>query len=281
MANLKFELFRLSLRKRDQLELFQNNHTSRADHIRSLFLQKVSFRHHGTEYEYVPSATDTDEKFVYGKIGRKVHSFENAPPEDGYEEIVHEGWKAAIVVVDPYESDDGQKVAIQEDRDVGKAQSLSVPLLAALEREVKEKPYLAAIHTISQKQAFWDFVAANEGKITRLSFELEVPNMFGTDDEYDQDIREYRDIEQASRVKIEISNPDGLNAQTERVRYTADRAMEQGTGVVRGQAMGKDNRFSSKNRPETTSIPVDKDELARMSLIKVAKQNVMKVFGRE
>ena len=111
----RFDLFRLSLRQRAQKSIFDaiEKQRTREEWIRHLFSQTTEFRHHGTEFVYGPLNPEETKPYVVGKIGRPVSEEEYTPPEDGYKEYIHDAWKAAVVVCDPRESDDGQKIAIQ------------------------------------------------------------------------------------------------------------------------------------------------------------------------
>ncbi|MDV4168226.1 hypothetical protein [Rhodovulum sp. FJ3] len=277
----RFDLFRLSLRKREQIDIFEAiDPISREEWIRNLFTQKTSFRHHGTNYVYVPLDPRHTTPYIVGRIGREVSEIENTSPEDGYREYVHDAWKAAVVVVDPSEHQDGQKLAIQFHPNVGKPSTLAPRLLQAMEAQQDWPQYLTAVHPITNTEAFWEFVKRNEGKITYIRFELEVPNMFGGDDQYAEDMKAYRDKEKAQNVAIEIRSPDGIDADTDRVRYTAEKAMGQGTGNVRARAVGKNNKFSSKKQQESARIPTE-EEGERRPLIERAADLASRILGRE
>ncbi|WP_170553916.1 hypothetical protein [Ruegeria atlantica] len=277
----RFDLFRLSLRQREQVDILDKiEPKSREEWIRALFSFRTEFRHHGVDYVYIPVNPNETYPLVVGKIGREISEIENTSPEDGYREVVHDSWKAAVVVVDPTEHEDGQKLAIQFHADVGKPSTLAPRLLQAMEGQQEYRPFLSSVHPITNKEAFWDFVKRNEGKITYIRFELEVPNMFGGDDEFDKEMKEYRDKEKAQKVAIEIVSPDGVDAETERVRYTAEKAMTQGTGSIRARAIGTRNNFSSKDQPESARIPID-PEGESQPLIHRAAELASRILGRE
>lgn len=278
----RFDLFRLSLRKRRQIDILDkiDEQMSREQWIRHLFSRTTEFRHHGTEFVYVPLDPIQTFPYVVGKIGRPVSEIEHTAPEDGYQEYIHDAWKAAVVVCDPRESDDGQKLAIQFHMDVGKPATLAPRLLQAMEEGLEYLQFLSAVHPISNSEAFWDFVERNEGKVTRIVFELEVPNMFGSDDEFDKEMKEYRDKEKAQKVSIKLENPDGIEPNTDRVKYTANKAMSQGTGTVKAKAVGKNNTFSSQKQQESARIPVDHDNETE-PLIERAASMADRILGRD
>jgi len=100
----RFDLFRLSLRQREQVDILDKiEPKSREEWIRTLFSSRTEFRHHGVDFVYIPMSPEETFPLVVGKIGRETSEIENTSPEDGYREVVHDTWKAAVVVVDPTE----------------------------------------------------------------------------------------------------------------------------------------------------------------------------------
>ncbi|MFU1478972.1 hypothetical protein ACM25N_15175 [Roseovarius sp. C7] len=277
----RFDLFRLSLRQREQIDILEAiEPRDREQWIQFLFSQQTVFRHHGTDFVYVPLDPKKTHPYVVGKIGREVSELENSPPEDGYREQIHDAWKASVVVVDPTEHADGQKLAIQYHPDVGKPSTLAPRLLQAMQQQQDFQPYLSAVHPITKTEAFWEFVNRNKGQITYIRFELEVPNMFGGDDEYSREMKAFRDKEKAQTIAIEVQNPDGIEADTERVRYTAEKAMSQGTGKLTAKARGKNNKFSSRKQQESTRVPMG-DDSEKRPLIDRAAEIASGILGRD
>lgn len=280
MKDLRFDLFRLSLRERSQKDFFIDiEKLDRIDWIRKLFSTPAEFFHYGAKFVYIPLEVDIHDGYIRGKIGREVSEIEHTSPEDGYQEYIHDAWKAAAVIVDPAEHEDGQKVAIQFHPDVGKPVALSTRLVSALEERQELKHYLTSIHPITNSEAFWNFVKRNEGKITKIRFELEVPNMFGAEDEYEREMREFREKERAQKVVIEIKNPDGIDPHTDRVRFTADKAMSQGTGKVTAKAMGKGNKFSSDDQQVYSKIPLSDD--GDTSAVSLSSEYAESILGHD
>lgn len=280
--NHRFDLFRLSLRKRQQADIsdYLEDTKTRYEWIRHIFSQQVEFRHRGSDYVYIPLQDSGGGEVVVGRLGRKVYQLENRSPEEGYEEYIHDAWKASVIVVDPTEHKDGQKLAFQHNSDVGKPQALAPLLIRAMERKQDWLQFLTSVHPITNKEAFKDYVRRNEGKITRIRFELEVPNMFGAEDEFDKEMKAFRDKEKAQKVIVEIKNPDGVNAESDRVKFTAEKAMSQGTGTVTASAVGRGNKFSSKEQQESTTIPVEGDGDTE-PLVKKASSLASWILGRE
>lgn len=283
MSEVVFEQYRLSLRARGQRTLFGGyDDLTRVEWIKVLFSTDVEFTHYGSLYHYVPKPLSDGSDVLIGRLGRKTYSTKNTPPESGLEEYIDETWRASVIVVDPTEHGDGQKVAMQKLRDVGSPLSLLPRLLQAFDEHYASDgaPFLTAINPIGNAQEFKKFVEKNRGKITRITFFLDVPNMFNSDDEYDKEMKAYRDKDQAQKVKIEISNPDGVDANSERVSFTAEKAVERGTGKVTAKAIGKNNTFSSQKTQKKVKIQLD-DEESGTPLIDQAEANSNRIFGRD
>lgn len=278
--NTKFHLFRLSLREREQGDLFVDvDMKTREEWIRALFQTETNFTHYGTLYTYIPVYLKYRTDYLYGKIGREKIEIESLPPEDGLKTYTRETWQSSAIVIDPTPHSDGQKVALQFNSDVGDPSALAPRLIKALEERQKLIHYLTSINPITDSQEFWDFVKKNRDSITSIRVELEVPNMFGADDEYDKEMKQYKEKENAQRVAIEIKNPDGVNAESERVKYTVDKAMNQGRGSITARARGK-RKFKSSAKQVISEVP-HYVSLEELDVNDPSDTNLKSILGRE
>lgn len=277
---IQFDLFRLSIRtsKQGSFTAQLSGIGTREDWIRHIFSKAVEFTYYGKTYAYIPSPS-SDDGYCYGQIGFQNFELANQPPEQGFKEYISETWRASHVVIDPTDHSDGQKLSIQKIPEGAGTNAITDRLIKALQESVSKPPFLTAIHPITQSEQFWEFAERNRGQITRLTVRLEVPNMFGGDGEYDQEMKDYRDFENAQKVKIELINPEGLNTDSERVAYTVKRAMDDGTGQVTAKAFGKNNTFSSQEKQ--VSVKVDLDEADDKSISRKIMRLANKVLGRE
>lgn len=281
MKQFQFDLFRLSLRSRTQIDFDEYiSPMSREDWIRQAFSLQVSFRHHGSEFAYVPVSVKNPGKYIFGKIGRSTESIENMPPESKLQEVKREVWKASTIVIDPTNHEDGQKLAMQYSIDVGKPNAVLPRLIQSMEREFKSSQYYAAIHPITNTEAFWEFAERNKNQITRIHFELEVPNMFGGEDEYTKEMRAFRDEEKAQRVIFELRSREGINTDSDRIRYTAEKAMAAGTGRLTATAKGRNNRFSSAQKQLSIRLKIEEIEQVRDEL-DISAALASKVLGHD
>lgn len=276
----RFELFRFSLLKRKQLDLEgeEFREYSREEWLRKVFSEEQPFIHHGSEFHYVPKEDKGIEKVVIGKVGRHILREENRPPEEGLDEFMHETWLAALVVIDPVHHDDGQKLAFQIMTEVGNPLHLVRSMLGSINKRYIYGPYAIEAGAIIETQSFWNFVKENEGNITSVSFDLIAPNMFGNSDDWDEDMREFRDQEHARKIRLTMNNADGkINPDTPRIREAVSYA-ERTSGAVRARTRGKKN-YNSKDTGKRSYI----DDVAEtgIEIIKVASKLANRILGRE
>ena len=80
-----------------------------------------------------------------------------------------------------------------------------------------------------------------------------VPNMFGTRNDLDRELRELRDNERVRKAKLALENEDGLNLNTERNRQTVNYTLE-GGGGIKAKAKRKKHKFNSKRKGKRITI---------------------------
>jgi hypothetical protein len=221
--------------------------------------------------------TQSRDDVIMARIGRQVTVDENRPPDEGFTETVHDGWKAAAVVIDPRHHDDGQKVAIAVDKRVGNPSGLIRELTEAINAANTNARWDIEVEPIVNAQSFWDFAAKNRGSITSLTFEFVAPNMFGGTNDLSEELREFRKNENAEKVTIVLNSKEGLDTSTPRTKEAVDYAV-QGCGKIRAKAKGG-KRFNSTNRVATAILDDDSlpEEPSLMRLARLAGR----ILGRE
>jgi hypothetical protein len=223
--------------------------------LRHVFGSAITFLHHGVDFHYRPDIDLSKGEIIVGRVGRLVVAVENKPPEANFAETEHEGWRAALVLIDPRSHDNGQRAAVEMVTEVGRPLGVIGSLAESINARVRPEPYYLDVNAISEMQTFWDFERENRGQIVNIVFELHVPNMFGIRDDLDKELRDLRDNERARRAKLEIQNEDGLNLQTERVQNTVAHTLDGGGAVKARTTDGK--RFNSRQKVRRESVEVD------------------------
>jgi hypothetical protein len=273
----RFELFRLSLLMRQQRDAFAGPDPTREDYLRSVFSERRTFKFYGTEFHYVPEAVPSRTDVIMARIGRPVTVAENKPPEEGFADTLHDGWRAAVVIIDPSHHEDGQKVAVGEDNMVGSPKGLIQALVAAINETNPTTAYDVEVEPIVNALSFWQFAARHKGQLTSLTFEFVPPNMFGGTENLSEELREFRKKENAEKVVVKLISSEGIDTDTDRTRESVD-YIAKGAGNIRAKTKSG-LRFNSTKKVASTTVDAkdmpDEPTLARLSRL------ASRILGRE
>src|SRR4051812_27637532 len=136
------EYFRLSLLEKTQHDAFERKingrRPTREQTIRAVFGERLEFRHRSTPLIYVPDLEASDTLRSVGRIGRRKTFKDHEPPEEGMHERLVETWQASLVIVDPLDHPDGQKVAAERDTAVGQPHALLTTFVSAINQRRTE-----------------------------------------------------------------------------------------------------------------------------------------------
>jgi len=269
---IRFDLFRLSLLPREQMDILNHPDPTREEYLKKVFSASNEFEHYGTIFHYVPSDTSNE---IVGRVGRSVIMDENLPPEVGLEESKHESWKAAVLIIDPKEHGDGQKIALEYDPRVGHTHSIISSFVQTINKQNPTAAYHIEVVPISEANTFWQFAEENKGRVTMLSFNFVAPNMFGGIDNITEEMRQFRDQEKAQKVQITLRSDDGIETSTDKIR-NAVTYTTRGGGQITARAKGN-KKYSSKQTTSFVKLDENRDE----PLILRVARNISKVLGRE
>lgn len=252
-----FKLFRLAVIRRQYYSMFAGEELTRDQALRRVFDQEYQYRFNGIDYHYVPGFNSGSD-LIIGKIGRQYTLDENKPPSEGFEETQRTAWKAAYIVVDPYDHRDGQKAAVEVDQQIGSPSALLLGLLREINRRKIDEYYTIEAAPIVDTASFWEFAEKNKGSITTIKFEFVVPNMFGTKDQLNDDLRSLRDKEKAKRVSVTVHSREGLNTDTERTRESVD-YIDKAGGEIKARAKGGKSYLSTEQEKRTIVTDAARD----------------------
>lgn len=242
------------------------------------FAQNFKFSHRKSDFHFAPASAATASDVILGRVGRTFTTNENAPPEQGFMDTTHEGWKACVVVIDPTEHDDGQKVAVQVDLRVGAPMAILRSLTQHINANSAGQPYHIEVEPIFNASDFWEFAKANEGSVTSVTFEFIAPNgPWNTTESIHEEMREWRKAAGAQKVITTIQSDDGLNTDAEQIKEGVD-YVTKGSGKLTARARGR-RRFSSTTRPSTAILADDGPESEESILVRVARR-ISEVLGR-
>jgi hypothetical protein len=274
----RFDLFRLSLLVRQQRDAFEEPDPTREEYLRRVFGEKRTFSFYRTVFHYVPEDPQARPDVLMGRIGRALSTEENSSPDEGFRETTHAGWRAVTIVIDPKHHDDGQKVAVEVNKQVGKASGLISGLVEAINDANPHTAYVVEVAPIINAESFWQFAAKNKGMITKLTFEFVAPNMFGGTDDLSEELRAFRQRENAEKVTIALQSNEGLETNTDRTREAVNYAV-QGCGMIKARSKsGKHYDSSKTNASSKLDEPADED--TRPTLVRLASL-VGRILARE
>lgn len=235
----------------------------REDFLMGIFSRSWKFVHRGSDLIYVPvqrGETDT-QTVVFGRIGKKVRSTENAGPEDEFETVEHLGWRASNLVFDISGSSDGQRVAVEERGDVGRPLSLLQSLMSHINEALPDSGWFISINAMIEVRSFWEAAEKYKGQITRAEFNYVTPNVLGLRSQINERLREYKEKENAQAVTVILTEPKGnLNLETQEVRDAVEYTSEGGgsSKLKVGQKTVFDSEDTEKAR-DFESNETDKD----------------------
>ncbi|MXP42533.1 hypothetical protein GRI75_12870 [Altererythrobacter soli] len=272
----RFELFRLSLLQRQQIDAFEARRT-REEYLRAVFLDRWVFEYYGNEFHYVPDEQQPRSDVILARIGRKLTTTENLPPDEGFADTLHQGWKALAVLIDPREHRDGQKAAVALNERVGSPQRLIAEVVRTINSKLPNTDWHIEVEPIPDTESFWQYARKHEGEITNLAFEFVPPNMFGGSDDLSEELRQFRKAEHAEKVTLILKAQEGLDAVTKRTKEAVDYISKAG-GTIRARSK-RGRAFSSTRKTATTRIdePDVPEETKASALARLASR----ILGHE
>lgn len=274
----RFEVFRLSLLPRPQRDLESGADPTREEYLRTVFSAVTTFMHYNAEFHFRPDDKLSTADALIGRLGRAVIIDENRPPDQGFEEISHDGWKACVVVVDPRDHEDGQKASIEIDAAVGKPTAIFTGLVKAINAANPLAAYTIEAQPIFDADTFWEFAEENAGRVTTLTFEFVVPNgLWSASSNIRDELKAAKEKLGAQKVINTFQSDEGLETNSEQVKEAVDYAVA-GSGEIKARAKGG-KKFNSTEKPKVATLPKsdDKDEPI---IVRVAR-NIARVLGRE
>jgi len=185
--------------------------TTRQEYLQKIFSRRIDFNHRKKGFVYVPVGVEekNGSPVLLGRVGRLRTLTENQPPEHGFEEILHTGWRAANMLVDSRDFADGQKIAFQARHDVGRPLSIVASLVEHINEQNPDSGWSIVVNLVTEKANFWDVYQRNRGNITEAIFTFTTPNILRMRTQLNADLRRASDEHNARTVTESLGNPDG------------------------------------------------------------------------
>jgi hypothetical protein len=276
---IRFEQFRVSLILRDQKDLFQEEtRPNPLGYLRTVFSEPRRFIYRKIAFQYLPDQTRLASQYIFGGIGRERMAPEDVPTAAGFVEATHKGWKASLLVLDPANGGDGQKLAMEVDLQVGSPASLLTALAGAINEANASALYTIEVQPIFDGRSFWQFAEEHRGNITELTLDLVAPNGFwNASRTVKEEMRELNRRLKAQRVVNTVKSDEGINTDDEGVHEAVEYA-ESGSGAVRARSR-EGRRYNSKSKTRTSYL--DDADNPGETLVVRAELSIRRVLDRE
>jgi len=236
---MKLFLFRLSLKRKHQADAFERRNLdgrefNREEWLRDRFSKQFSFAHQGNQFFFVPEDAQKvglPSNLIVGWVARDKPLAERTPPWEGLSPTRHASWQASLLLLDPTEHSDGQKLAFEQRKNIGGANAVVSSLAAELSRFGPSEPFTVEVFPIIQERSFERFVSEHKGRITTITYDVAVPNMFNGPDDFSNELRDLRDNGNVSRIRTTIESDGAINTDKTQLDEIATH-VEKGGGKI-------------------------------------------------
>lgn len=272
MRDRVFSILHLSLVENKE-PTFDSFSGSREEWLRFALKKPFEFQGRGGKLLYwVPKGARDD--LIFGLIqGKKPHKY-HEPPSAGGGEVEGDFWQGAFVFLDPRHHDDGQKLAVENDV-LGRPRALAKALFDHVNSMV-EAPYNCLAELVFNEDDFWRFAEESRGILRYIKFEFVVPNMWGPQNDLEEDLKETGRQTGSDSVEVTFRGKEGVRTENEKVRNGVAYS-GRGAGVVKAKNL-EGKRFSSVK--EATQVSIPKEELDNPTEASV-ETAARRVLGRE
>lgn len=235
-----FEQFHFSLIEREQADLLEVSMT-REKWLRTKLGETIELAHAGKSFYWVPQ--NYSEEFIVGVIEREKSHVVRTPPEDGAKEKKSSFFTGSLVIIDPNNRPDGQRVAVHNDVQVGQPNAMLTSLVRYF-NEHSSHQYAVHFKPLFRSDNFWRFAQKHGGQLEFVRFRFTVPNMiFGAGGKTKKGLRRIGADTDAQEIELKIESDDGIKADSEAVREGLEYG-EEGNAKVTAKALNGD-RWSS------------------------------------
>lgn len=258
--------FRLSLKEVGSPDAlgaidFDGTPFTRERWLRVFFSAVRSFEHRSQPFTFIPAddaPTSIPSHLIVGWIARPRVVSERTPPSAGFEPTEHNSWQGALIVVDPTEHEDGQKVALELRSDVGKPLSVLRSLTSEMYIGDDPRPFDVQVHPIVEPASFWRFAEQHEYRINMLAFDVAPPNMFRGRDSFTGEMRFLRDHVRVNRVRSTLTSETVLDVQQENIKEVIDYT-ERGAGTIKAKTTNN-VRYNSNDHAKYEALDTEQND---------------------
>lgn len=260
---MKLYIYRLSLKELQQFSIFEyknlnGERVSREEWLEFIFSKTFSFQHQGNSFFFVPENSTIlgiDEGIIVGWVARDRSVVERTAPWDGLDLTERQSWQASLLMIDPSHHEDGQKVAFEANAHIGKPDSVIASLFKCSWGLEAEGPYSINVYPVIQERSFVVFAKNNHGKINQITYDVAVPNMFGSPGDFSKELGSLRDEANISRVTTRLHSDGVINTDTSQLDEIASH-VERGGGKITARTTDG-QKYNSTQNAVTEDVDID------------------------
>lgn len=257
---MRLIMFRLSLKPKRQRDVFERKREDgsefdRKDWLIDKFSRQFSFTHHGNEFFFVPQnarEVGFPDDLIIGWLARDRQQTERTPPWEGLTPTEHQSWQASLLLLDPSEHADGQKLALEQRSDVGGPQPVLASLVESLNDQGPEEPFSVAVFPIIEARSFVRFANLHVGKIKVIEYDVAVPNMFNSPDDFSSELKKLRDNGNVARVKTKLESDGAIDTSASQLDEIAAHVEKGGGKIIAKTTDGE--RYNSDDHSVSEEI---------------------------
>lgn len=257
---MQYHFLRIFL-TRDEIDLFSGDRLpppkiQREDFLRNAFSEQIGFRHRRESFVFKPLGTVNG--FIVAAVARKKQIMVNDGPESNFQKKKAADWPVANLFIDARDYNDGQKIALQLNKDVGMPIGLMRSLISRIPIGSEVGGWKAQVQVLSSDKEFWATVQQYKGKITEASFTFLSPNVFRSKAMISKVMKGLHNETNISQVDVVFRDKFGnLNLEVPRI-HNAYEYIERGGGRSLLKS-GRRSLFDSEQNVLTENMASDID----------------------
>lgn len=254
---MKIQYFRYFINNTIQQSLIPADNKKKL--VKSIIGKEMKFVHSGRQYRYLVHKITGN--FIHAKLGKRRSVVRTMP--EGHDFVPQKDepdYLYCSIFFDCNAKTPGQKIAFQHKPSVFRSPEKT---LRILENEFNKsfivRGVIMDINAITSQEKFWQIIKENKGKIQKLTFSYNVPNLFNLKNKLSDDLKESNKQYGITKTTITLENKEGhlrLSEDdpflTESASYTGD-----GGGNYSIKVMGENTKkiFHSGQNVKTKNFP--------------------------
>lgn len=230
---MRIQYYRIFIAKTKQLSLFDDAQAevSKSDLIYEVFNVRQPFYFTAGSQRLAYVTQKDAGTYILGTLAKAAHVNVQKSPEEGFITESIESWPHVPIIINTSsDPSTGQSIVVGFNRSIFKNPLYQLRILTKeLSKGVEARGYELAVNTISDKDDFWKNIKQNQGFIKSLTFSFAAPNLFGTEDSLNDELRDARDSFGMTNTEVKIENssselsiPEGNQFVDQSLRYVAD-----------------------------------------------------------